>query len=107
LGQGILVGDLNADAKAAELAPLFERYRDAWPEAAARGVARGIPNGATRPNGVARIDYVLYDPDAGLSLESVEVIDPVALGLGEVSDHHPVVATFRKPSQTRRSTTKS
>jgi endonuclease/exonuclease/phosphatase family metal-dependent hydrolase len=98
LGHGILVGDLNADAQATELAPLFARYVDAWPQASARGVARGIPNGATRPNGVARIDYVLYSPSAGLALESVEVIDPVALGLGEVSDHHPVVATFRKPA---------
>jgi hypothetical protein len=29
-------------------------------------------------------------------LDSVEVVDTVALGLGEVSDHHPVVTTFRR-----------
>jgi len=95
-GTGILVGDLNADAQATELAPLMTRFHDAWPDAASRGVARGIPNGSTRPNGRQRIDYVLYAPRADLVLDSVEVVDTVALGLGEVSDHHPVVTTFRR-----------
>jgi hypothetical protein len=48
---------------------------------------------------VSRIDYVLYEPKVGLVLDSVEVIDVSALsGSGEVSDHHPVVATFNRPA---------
>jgi endonuclease/exonuclease/phosphatase family metal-dependent hydrolase len=96
LGPGILVGDLNAEAEASELTPLFTNYLDAWPEAEARGTARGVTNGATRPNGRSRIDYVLYTPGTDLVMESSEVIDTVTLGLGEVSDHHPVIATFRR-----------
>ena len=103
-GLGILLGDLNAEAQATELTPLMTSYLDAWPEAASRGVARGIANGATRPNGRQRIDYVLYAPRTDLALEAVEVVDTAALGLGEVSDHHPVVTTFRRvaPSSTSR-----
>ena len=96
LGPGILVGDLNAEAEASELIPLFTSYLDAWPEAAARGTARGVANGATRPNGRSRIDYVLYAPRTDLVMESFEVIDTMTLGLGEVSDHNPVIATFRR-----------
>jgi len=96
LGPGILVGDLNAEAEASELTPLFASYLDGWPEAAARGAARGVANGATRPNGRSRIDYVLYAPRTDLVMESLEVIDTMTLGLGEVSDHHPVIATFRR-----------
>jgi endonuclease/exonuclease/phosphatase family metal-dependent hydrolase len=95
-GPGILVGDLNAEPTASELAPLLGRYRDGWAEAAARGTTRGVASGSTRPNRVSRIDYVLYAPEIGLTLESVEVIDTSTLGLGEVSDHNPVVATFRR-----------
>lgn len=96
LGPGILVGDLNAEAEASELTPLFASYLDGWPEAAARGAARGVANGATRPNGRSRIDYVLYAPRTNLVMESLEVVDTMTLGLGEVSDHNPVIATFRR-----------
>jgi endonuclease/exonuclease/phosphatase family metal-dependent hydrolase len=96
LGPGILVGDLNAEAQASELEPLWANYVDGWPAAAAGGTARGVANGATRPNGRSRIDYVLHVPKADLVLESVEVVDTVTLGLGEVSDHNPVVATYRR-----------
>lgn len=97
-GAGILMGDLNATPQAVELVPLLARYRDAWTEAAGRGLAGGADSGATRPGrrGV-RIDYVLYHPEAGLTLEAVDVIDTSATsGLAEVSDHRPVVATFRR-----------
>ncbi len=96
---GILIGDLNAPADAPELAPIFERYRDAWPAAAARGRIDGVPTGSTRPNRVSRIDYVLTAPDVGLALDSVNVIDTATIGLGEVSDHHPVIATFRRTAR--------
>jgi len=95
-GGGILIGDLNAEPEASELAPVLTRYRDAWAEAARRGAARGYPTGQTRPHRVSRIDYVLYAPEIDLTLESVHVVDTATLGLGEVSDHNPVVATFRR-----------
>jgi endonuclease/exonuclease/phosphatase family metal-dependent hydrolase len=97
-GPGLLIGDLNAQPTADELAPVMTRYRDAWPEAAARGLAGGVASGSTRPFGrVSRIDYILYEPKVNLALDSVEVIDVSALsGAGEVSDHHPVVATFSR-----------
>jgi endonuclease/exonuclease/phosphatase family metal-dependent hydrolase len=95
-GPGILVGDLNAEADASELTPLFATYRDAWTDATTRGTARGIANGATRPNGRSRIDYVLYASRDDLVVESFEAVDTMTLGLGEVSDHNPIVATFRR-----------
>lgn len=95
-GPAILIGDLNAEPDASELAPVLTRYRDAWAQAAARGTTRGVATGQTRPHRVSRIDYVLYAPQMDLRLESVEVVDTSALGLGEVSDHNPVVATFRR-----------
>ena len=94
---GVLVGDLNAPADAPELAPVFARYLDGWADAAARGRIDGVPTGSTRPGRRgSRIDYVLPVRWLGLPLESVGVIDTATLGLGEVSDHHPVVATFRR-----------
>jgi len=95
-GPGLLIGDLNAEPSANELVPVLSRYRDAWAEAAARGATRGFATGQTRPHRVSRIDYVLYAPEMGLTLESVEAVDTSTLGLGEVSDHNPVVATFRR-----------
>ncbi len=97
-GPGLLIGDLNAQPDADELAPLRARYRDAWVEAAARGVAGGVASGSTRPGGrVSRIDYILYEPTLDLALDSAEVVDVSASSpSGEVSDHHPVVATFRR-----------
>lgn len=97
-GPGMLVGDLNAQPDAEELRPVMARYRDAWAEAAASGRASGVASGSTRPGGrVSRIDYVLYDAGHALTLESAAVIDVSALSAsGEVSDHHPVVATFRR-----------
>ena len=95
-GPGMLIGDLNAEPDAGELGPVFARYRDAWAEAAARGITRGVATGQTRPHRVSRIDYVLYAPKIELTLESVEAVDTTTLGLGEVSDHNPVVATFRR-----------
>ena len=96
-GPGLLMGDLNARPEASELSPVMARYRDAWAEAAAGGRVYGVVSGSTRPGRrVSRIDYVFYAPDVDLTLQSAEVVDPSALpGLGGVSDHHPVVATFR------------
>jgi endonuclease/exonuclease/phosphatase family metal-dependent hydrolase len=96
-GPGLLLGDLNAQPDAGELVPVMARYRDAWAEASAGGRTGGVASGSTRPGRrVSRIDYVLYAPDVELTLESVDIVDPSTLpGLGGVSDHFPVVATFR------------
>ena len=97
-GPGLLIGDLNAQPTADELGPVMARYRDAWVEAASRGRAGGVASGSTRPFGrVSRIDYVLYEPTVHLAVDSVDVVDVSALSAsGDVSDHHPVVATFRR-----------
>ena len=96
-GPGLLLGDLNARPDASELGPVMAGYRDAWADAAAGGHARGVLSGSTRPGRrVSRIDYVLYAPGVDLTLQSAEIVDPSTLpGLGGVSDHFPVVATFR------------
>jgi endonuclease/exonuclease/phosphatase family metal-dependent hydrolase len=97
-GPGILMGDLNAQPDSVELAPVRARYRDAWADAAAHGHVAGVVSGTTRPGRrLSRIDYVFYEPGSSLILESAEVLDVSNLdGRGEVSDHFPVSATFRK-----------
>jgi endonuclease/exonuclease/phosphatase family metal-dependent hydrolase len=104
-GPGVLVGDLNARPGDAELGSLLARYHDAWAEAAGRGAARGVETGSTRPGGDSRIDYVLYARGAPLYQESVDVVDTSPMpGAAEVSDHRPVVATFRRARNGRRPT---
>ena len=74
-----LLGDLNARPDAPELAPLFERFADAW---AAAGAGEGFTFPASAAT--ARIDYVLVSP--GLHIRSVRV--PQLPG----SDHLALVA---------------
>jgi endonuclease/exonuclease/phosphatase family metal-dependent hydrolase len=99
LGVGLLLGDLNAAPEASELAPMVSHYLDSWSEAAERGLTGGLESGGTFGGRRRRIDYVFFDPDVDLELESVAVIDTSAPGLGEVSDHRPVVTTFRRSSR--------
>ncbi len=97
-GAAIVMGDLNALPDALELGPVLGRFRDAWRDASAHGLARGVESGATRPGRRgARIDYVFYAPAAGLEVESVDVVDTSSgPDVIEVSDHRPLVATFRR-----------
>jgi endonuclease/exonuclease/phosphatase family metal-dependent hydrolase len=74
-----LLGDLNAPPTAAELAPLFERFADAWNVA---GVGDGFTFPASEPK--ARIDYALVSPQLRVRRVSV----PALAG----SDHLPLVA---------------
>jgi endonuclease/exonuclease/phosphatase family metal-dependent hydrolase len=76
-----LLGDFNARPTAPELAPLFERLRDAW---ALAGDGDGFTFRASEPT--ARIDYVLVSPQ--LAVDEVRV--PSLTG----SDHLPLVATL-------------
>jgi endonuclease/exonuclease/phosphatase family metal-dependent hydrolase len=96
-GRGILLGDLNARADAIELDPLFARYRDAWTEALAASLVDDAWNGSTRPAFQSRIDYVFYAADAPLTLAGIDVRRAPSSedGLLDVSDHLPVIATFR------------
>ena len=96
-GPGILMGDFNARPDATEFEPVTSRYRDSWLEASQRGLNKGVASGSTRPSYESRIDYVLYMANAPLVLESVEVINTASSpGAVEVSDHRPVLATFRR-----------
>jgi endonuclease/exonuclease/phosphatase family metal-dependent hydrolase len=79
-----LLGDLNARPTAPELAPLFERLRDAWSVA---GEGDGFTFAASEPK--ARIDYVLVSPQ--LRVDAARV--PALPG----SDHLPVVADLALP----------
>lgn len=74
-----IVGDLNGRPSAPELAPLFERFRDAWTVA---GEGDGFTFPASEP--IARIDYILVSPE--LDVSTVRV--PALAG----SDHLPLVA---------------
>lgn len=74
-----LLGDFNALPTAPELAPLFERLRDAWTLA---GDGDGFTFPATDPT--ARIDYVLVPAQVGATAARV----PAELA----SDHRPLVA---------------
>jgi endonuclease/exonuclease/phosphatase family metal-dependent hydrolase len=98
-GPAILMGDFNAWPGTIELTQLLAHYRDAWEEARARGINRGVGSGSTRPGYEARIDFVFYPPLTPLSLESVDVVDTSSAGSVEVSDHRPVVAAFRRVSR--------
>ncbi|WP_369131222.1 endonuclease/exonuclease/phosphatase family protein [Modestobacter roseus] len=88
---GVLVGDLNADAGAPELAALRERLSDAWQQAAARSDQggrlslhreAGLTHPARRPR--VRIDQVWVT--GGVSVADARVLD----GAG-TSDHHPLL----------------
>lgn len=84
----VLVGDLNALPEAPELAPLYERYVDAWPTG---GEGPGYTIGAENPT--RRIDYVFVTPDVAVEGASV----PRTLA----SDHLPVVADLSVPREAR------
>ena len=96
-GRGILMGDFNARPDAEELQPVFAHYRDAWTEALALRRVDDVWSGSTRPAFQSRIDFIFYDAAAPLSVEGVEVRRTPSSedGLLDVSDHLPVVATFR------------
>ena len=88
---GVVVGDLNADAAAPELAVLGERFADAWELAADRSdqagrfslrAGRGLTHPARRPR--VRIDQVWVSP--GVSVTDARVLDGSA-----TSDHHPLL----------------
>jgi endonuclease/exonuclease/phosphatase family metal-dependent hydrolase len=87
----VVVGDLNADAGAPELAALRERFTDAWLLAATRSDQtgafslrrhHGLTHPARRPR--VRIDQVWVSP--GVTVADARVLDGSA-----TSDHHPLL----------------
>jgi endonuclease/exonuclease/phosphatase family metal-dependent hydrolase len=78
----VLTGDLNALPGAAELAPLWPRFADAW---SLGGEGPGFTIPAEAPD--RRIDYVLVSD--GLAVDHAEVIPTLA------SDHLPLAADLR------------
>ena len=74
----IVFGDFNATPNAPELAPLFERLRDAW--------SSDSGNGYTYPadTPVKRIDYVLTSRD-------FTIVGARVPAVSDASDHRPVV----------------
>jgi endonuclease/exonuclease/phosphatase family metal-dependent hydrolase len=90
----ILIGDFNARPDTPEMVPVTAEYRDAWTDALAQGVARGVMSGDTRVKG-GRIDYVFYTPSDALTIDSAEIVDTAALvGGRDASDHRPVIVRF-------------
>ena len=88
---GVLVGDLNADVDAPELAVLAERFTDAWQLAGARSDQAGTfsrhrDQGLTHParHPRVRIDQVWVS--GGVAVTDARVLDGSA-----TSDHHPLL----------------
>lgn len=78
----VLIGDLNATPEAAELAPLFTRFDDAW---TLGGTGDGFTIPVEAPD--RRIDYVLVSPE--IEVKRAEVRSTPA------SDHLPVTAKLK------------
>src|SRR5699024_5747748 len=74
----ILVGDMNAEPDAPDLAPLFQTFQDAW---ASIHASPGYTSPVDDP--VKRIDYVLLSPD--IEIQSSQVVTTLAC------HHFPVV----------------
>jgi endonuclease/exonuclease/phosphatase family metal-dependent hydrolase len=95
-GSKIIVGDFNARPTAAELAPIYARFTDAWVDA---GVpAPDNPNGFTSParlvgNPTSRIDYVFASSQVDLQAAYVPIDAQTRLA----ADHYPVVADIALP----------
>ena len=87
----VLLGDLNAEASAPELAPLWTRLRDAWAVAPVRDGEPGLSYPAIGPT--KRIDVVSVSGGVEV-LDASTQHDPT---LVPASDHRAVVATVRLP----------
>lgn len=83
-GPTLLMGDLNARPNASELQPLFEKFRDSWPE---KEEMPGFTYPSKAPD--RRIDYLLLSPD--FEVRGVRVLST------DASDHLPIVADLALP----------
>jgi endonuclease/exonuclease/phosphatase family metal-dependent hydrolase len=87
----IVAGDFNAQPHMAEVAPLTERYADAWTlwTSATPGAGPGYTIPSSNPR--SRIDYVFVPKGTRVTAARV----PASL----TSDHLPVVVTIRLPER--------
>jgi endonuclease/exonuclease/phosphatase family metal-dependent hydrolase len=95
---GVLAGDFNAPPEAPELAPLRDRFSDAWEVARSRDERSTWrfwqgDRGGTFPTGSPdrRIDHVWVSPGVGVAEARV-------LETADASDHLPVVVDLEVPS---------
>lgn len=91
-GPVVLAGDINEEPSQAAWHALAERYVDAYAASPAGG---GHTYSATAP--VRRIDGVFVEP----RIEVVECGVPDVPGIERASDHRPVLAVLRVPSDDR------
>jgi len=98
MATGVVAGDFNATPDAPELAPLRERFTDAWELAPDRDDQagwrfwqreEGLTYPADRPH--RRIDHVWVSP--GITVTAARVLDAVG-----ASDHLPLVVDLAVPS---------
>jgi endonuclease/exonuclease/phosphatase family metal-dependent hydrolase len=91
----LLLGDLNVEPTAPELAPLWHSVRDGWAHAPVRS-GTGLTYPAAVPT--RRIDYVTASPDIAIVAATVPADDghPHA---NTASDHRPMAATVRIPRE--------
>ena len=69
----------------------WRENRDAWLDAVAAGVARGVVTRDTRVRG-GRIGYVFYASGSDVQVESAEIVDTtLLLGVRTDADHRPVL----------------
>jgi endonuclease/exonuclease/phosphatase family metal-dependent hydrolase len=83
----VLLGDLNAEASAPELAPLWDVLQDAWAAAPVRAGEPGLTYPAVDPT--KRIDVVTVSPHIAVR-DAQTQSDPELIG---ASDHRAVAAT--------------
>ena len=88
----VLVGDLNARPDWPELAPLYERFEDAWLEAGSEPGYTYPASPTAEPD--RRIDYVFV---RRVGVESAQVA--ITPETRMAADHYPVVADLMLPGQ--------
>jgi endonuclease/exonuclease/phosphatase family metal-dependent hydrolase len=91
----LLLGDLNAEPTAPELAPLWQSVRDGWAHAPVRS-GTGLTYPAAAPT--KRIDYVTASPNIAIVAATVPA-DGGHPHANTASDHRPMVATVRIPRE--------
>lgn len=86
-----LVGDMNAVATHDMMKTILGYWKDSYVDAQSRNGIANTFNSYSNPNGVRRIDYVLY---RGVPAPSLYCCDNTLYNGMYASDHFPVYADF-------------